>query len=330
MGPGALAQVLRCLPSSEDPDYLNRDVPFADTGIYRLSKETALVQTVDFFTPVVDDPYLFGQIAAANSLSDIYTVGAKPLTALNIICFPSRKVPLDVMAAILRGGYDKIREAGAVLVGGHSIDDLEPKYGLAVTGLVDPRRLIDSSLAKQGDCLVLTKPLGTGVITTALKGGILTEAEAAETLMGMAALNDTAAEVFFRVGVTACTDVTGFGLLGHLIEILENCRAGAVLETDRIPLYPGTDEMAKQGLIPAGAYRNLGYYRKALLSAGTDGDGKQDERMLLYTDPQTSGGLLAAVQRDRLNLLLEALQEKGVTGWVIGELTEASGMITLR
>lgn len=327
MGPGALAQVLCRLPASDDPAFLNRDQHYADAGVYRLAEDTALVQTVDFFTPVVDDPYLFGQIAAANALSDVYAMGGRPLTALNLICFPSAAGSLETMAEILKGGYDKIREAGAALVGGHSVDDPEPKYGLAVTGLVDPRKMITSAGARPGDRLVLTKPLGTGVITTALKGAVITEREAKEAIAGMAALNAPAARAMLECGVSAATDITGFGLLGHLHELLVSSGLGAALDGRALPFYPRTAELAAQGLIPGGAYRNLDYFRENL---SVERAGDLEDRLIMLADPQTSGGLLIAVSSVRLGELLGALEKRGVKGYLIGELVEGpAGKITL-
>jgi selenide, water dikinase len=304
----------------DDPAYLNREQHFADAGVYRLTDELALVQTVDFFTPVVDDPYKFGQIAAANSFSDVYAMGGKPLTALNLICFPSSKQPLSIMEEILKGGFDKIREAGAALIGGHSIEDPEPKYGLAVTGVIDPRKMITGTGARPGDRLVLTKPLGTGVITTALKGEIFTAEEAAEAIDGMAALNAAAGEAMIEQGASACTDITGFGLLGHLNELLISSNLSARLDSSAVPFYPGALEAAAQGLIPGGAYRNLDYYRDKVKWEGDPEAG--EDFMILFADPQTSGGLLIAIPPERLEALLSSLEQSGVTARAIGAIEQ--------
>lgn len=286
------------------------------------------MQTVDFFTPVVDDPYMFGQIAAANALSDVYAVGGRPLTALNLICFPAEKCSLDAMERILRGGFDKVREAGAVIVGGHSVDDPEPKYGLAVTGLVDPQKMITSEGAKPGDRLVLTKPLGTGIITTALKGEALSACDAADTVKGMASLNADASAAAVEAGASAVTDITGFGLAGHLNELLIASGLSAELDYSRIPYYPGTLEMASRGMIPGGAYRNLEYFGSAVTWQG-DPEEKED-RLILLADPQTSGGLLMAVRPDRLQRLLDDLARRGAAGFVIGETVAGTpGRITI-
>ena len=313
------------MPSADDPAYLNRRQHYADAGVYRLSEETALVQSVDFFTPLVDDPYLFGQIAAANAFSDLYALGAKPLTALNLVCFPSTKQPLTVLEKILQGGFDKTREAGAVLVGGHSIDDEEPKYGLAVTGLVDPRRLITGADVRPGDRLYLTKPIGSGIVATAFKGGQITDGEAEETWLGMAALNAGAAEAALEAGATAITDITGFGLLGHLHEMLITARAGAVIDPAAVPLYPGVREAATAGLIPGGTYRNRDYFKKWVQCKGEE----QARELILY-DAQTSGGLLIAVPAARSDVLSAALRKRSLLIAPIGEIADdLPGRITL-
>ncbi len=316
------------MPSIDDPNYLNRDQHYADAGVYRLSDEMALVQSIDFFTPVVDDPYLFGQIAAANAFSDLYAMGAKPLTALNLVCFPAERQPLKILEEILRGGFDKIREAGAVLIGGHSVDDAEPKYGLSVTGLVDPQRMITSGGARPGDLLFLTKSIGTGIINTAIKGGQLKESEAAETLQGMAALNAAAAAAMVEAGASAATDITGFGLLGHLHEMLIASGAGAAIKKEAIPLYPRAKEMAESGFIPGGAYRNLRFYEKAINWLGAEEE-KADWLTILF-DPQTSGGLLIAVPRQQAGALLSGLDSRNIKGFHIGEINgNRAGEITL-
>lgn len=312
--------MLRSLPKFDDPNYLNREQHFSDAGIYRISETHALVQSVDFFTPIVDDPYLFGQIAAANALSDVYAMGGKPLTALNIICFPTSCQPLEIMETILRGGYDKVKEAGAVVVGGHSIEDPEPKYGLSVTGLVEISQLITGSGAHPGDQLVLTKPLGTGIINTAVKGEMIAENEADLVTGMMATLNAAASEAMLESGVLACTDITGFSLLGHLHEMLVSSSVSAVLEYDRIPFYPRVKEMAAMGMIPAGAYRNLDYLLPHLNWQGPVE--VKDDALIMMADPQTSGGLLAAVNPAKIASFLAALKTRKTLGQVIGHITE--------
>lgn len=328
MGPGALAEILEHLPRFEHPDLLvGCGVP-DDAGVYRLRPDLALVQTVDFFTPVVDDPYIFGQVAAANALSDIYAMGATPLTALNLVAFPICTLGVPVLQEILRGGGDKVAEAGAVILGGHSIDDDEPKYGLAVTGTAHPGRIVTNQGARPGDWLVLTKPLGTGVLATALKAGLL-DAEAEHLLeASMTALNAGAARAMQRVGVNACTDITGFGLLGHLRELA--CNSGVDLEVDAttVVYLPQARKLAGQGIIPAGAYRNREALASSVEVSGTVGPADLD---LLY-DPQTSGGLLLSVAETKKEELLAALRQEGimrpgVIGRVVGS---GAGKIMVR
>lgn len=277
----------------------------------------ALVQSIDFFTPVVDDPYLYGQIAAANALSDIYTVGGRPLTALNLVGFPC-SLGTDLLTRILQGGADKVIEAGAVVVGGHSVQDDEPKFGLAVTGLVDPRRMVTTVGAKAGDVLILTKPLGTGLLTTALKGEVLEEKDIPETLAGMATLNRRSSEIMMEVGVSACTDVTGFGLLGHALEMAEASGVCLEMEGNALPAYPRSLEMADMGLVPEGSYANRAYYLPKVEQADRVARAVLD----LVADPQTSGGLLMAVPEGRADQLCERLRADGGSAFVIGRVLE--------
>jgi len=309
--------VLRQLPTFEDENLLSAAIPFADAGVYRLDDDRALVQSVDFFTPVVDDPLSYGRIAAANALSDIYAMGGRPLTALSLVGFPAC-LDRAILVEILRGGVEKVKEAGAVIVGGHTVDDEEPKVGLAVTGLVDPKRLVSTVGARPGDALVLTKPLGTGILATALKGEVLAEADMREAIAGMETLNRAACEAMLAVGVHACTDITGFSLLGHALELAE--ASGVLIELDAtaLPLYPQVREMAAMGLIPAGSYNNRQHYLPQVIS----GSGLPPELLDLIADPQTSGGLLLAVAAERLDALLAALGERGTNGWVVGRAEE--------
>jgi len=275
------------------------------------------VQSVDFFTPVVDDPLAFGRIAAANALSDLYAMGARPLTALNLVGFPSC-LQREVLVDILRGGAAKLAEAGAVLVGGHTVEDDEPKYGLAVTGLVDPARLVSTVGARPGDQLVLTKPLGTGILVTALKGEVIGEEQMIEAIRGMETLNREASAAMLEVGVHACTDITGFGLLGHGMEMAEASRVGIILEVDTLPVYPLVQDMAAIGLVPAGSYHNREHYLPGVVNR----DHLQPELVDILADPQTSGGLLMAVAPDKAAALHTALVSRGVDGWTIGRVTE--------
>lgn len=286
------------------------------------------MQTIDFFTPVVDDPYQFGEIAAANALSDVYTMGAKPITALNLVAYPVCELGTDTLKAILQGGSDKVAEAGAVLLGGHSVEDEEPKYGLAVTGIIHPDKIITNSGAREGDLLVLTKPLGTGVLVTALKGGLLSLEEEENLAKGMAALNATAANVMRSVGVHACTDITGFGLLGHLREMAENSSVDMNVDLTSVPLLPRAEELAGEGLIPAGAYRNREHFEDHIEIRG-----KLKQALLdILFDPQTSGGLLIAVPQERGDQLLSGLRRSGIVDpRVIGHvLGSGTGKIIVR
>lgn len=288
-----------------------------DAAVYRLSDDLALVQTVDVFTPIVDDPYQYGAISVANALSDVYAMGARPLLALNIVGFPRGKLPMEILGEILQGGAAKAAEAGVLIVGGHSIDDPEPKYGLAVTGTVHPQRLITNAGGRPGDVLVLTKPLGLGVITTGIKQDKTPPEVADEAIRVMGVLNRAASEAMVEVGVSACTDITGFGLLGHLQEMAEASGTAARISAGQIPFLPQAHTLARQGAIAGGTVRNVEYLRDTV-----DYDERLDEQTrLLLADAQTSGGLLIAVAPQRLSLLDEALHRRGVApvahiGWL--------------
>ncbi len=277
------------------------------------------MQTVDFFTPIVDDPYAFGQVAAANALSDVYAMGGRPLCALNIVCFPSRTMPIEVLREILRGGLDKLREAETVLAGGHSIDDAELKFGLAVTGTIHPDRIWTKAGARVGDQLILTKPLGTGVVNTAVKRERASAEASSAALASMSALNRRAMERLLEGEVHACTDVTGFGLLGHACEMIEGSAVGYRLEAARIPLLPEALAYAEAGLKPGGLARNR-EFRAPLVELAPSLPAPLAE--LLY-DPQTSGGLLAAVPATRAPALVEALRGDGLEAAAIGEVVAA-------
>ena len=293
-----------------------------DAGVYRLRQDLALIQTVDFFTPIVDDPYSFGKIAAANSLSDIYAMGGKPLTAMNIICFPIRAMDISVLQEILKGGLDKIKVAGALLVGGHSVEDDELKYGLAVTGVVHPERVITNRGAQPGNRLILTKPIGTGIINTAIKGNLVEAGIINEVTEIMATLNRIAAETFQKFIVTACTDVTGFGLLGHACEMIEDGSVGLKIYTDRVPVIEGVLNLARMGIVPGGTHRNKDFRKDRLMGAE-----KVEPALLdILFDPQTSGGLLIAVQEADAQDLIVQLRKNGVTyAGLIGEFVKESG-----
>ncbi len=313
--------MLRHLPKPSDPNLLLGLGTDDDAAIYRLSDELALVQTVDVFTPIVDDPYQFGAIAAANALSDVYAKGGRPLLALNIAGFP-RTLPLDILAEILRGGADKAAEAGVMIVGGHSIDDPEPKYGLAVTGLVHPARFIANAGARPGDALYLTKPLGIGVITTGIKQERTPPDVAAEAVRVMGILNRAASEAMTLVGVHAATDVTGYGLLGHLHEMVAASGVGAQISAAAVPVIDGARHLAGTGAVAGGTTRNLEWLKdKVRWAPGID-----EVTQLLLADAQTSGGLLIAVAPERAQALESALQARGVeTIARIGEFAPRDG-----
>ncbi len=293
-----------------------------DAGVYRINEDVALIQTVDFFTPVVDDPYSYGQIAAANALSDVYAMGGKPLTAMNIICFPTERLELSVLAEILRGGADKIKEAGTILVGGHSVEDNEPKYGLSVTGIVHPAKVVTNAGAKPGDVLVLTKPLGIGIITTAIKGGLASPEEIALAVKVMAALNKEAAEAMLEVGVNGCTDVTGFGLLGHALEMAQASRVSMTIFAARVPVLNPVYSYLTIGIVPAGTRKNLKYVKKFVEFSPDVAESEQ----LILADAVTSGGLLISVPGAKGGDLIEKLHARGITeAAIIGEVSLNGG-----
>ena len=274
-----------------------------DAGVYLLNPSVALIQTVDFFTPIVNDPYIFGQIAAANALSDVYAMGGSPLTALNICCFPIADIDKAVLRKILQGGIDKVHEAQAALAGGHSVEDPELKYGLSVTGVVHPDRIITNAGLVPGQELILTKPLGTGIIATALKGKIADPKSVQEAVDVMCQLNAGACRVMQEVGVRGGTDITGFGLLGHGMELAQASKVGLTIYAEKAPLLSQAREMASMGLVPAGSKRNLKYAGEALRIGG-----KADQVLLdLLADAQTSGGILMGVAPDRLAQATERL-----------------------
>ena len=264
MSPGDLGEVLRGLPPIEDPKVIVGTSTRDDAAVYRLNDETALVQSVDVFTPVVDDPYIFGQVAAANSLSDIYAMGARPIFAVCLIGFPVDKLPISDMGEILRGGIDKAREAGIEVAGGHSLEDNEPKYGLCVTGMVHPDRIFRNSSARPGDVLILTKPLGSGVLAHAIKKGRASEGEIREVVEVMARLNRDACEAMLEVGASACTDVTGFGLLGHLVEMVQGSGVSARIRASRVPVLGSVRSRVRDGICPGGTRKNLDFFGKYL------------------------------------------------------------------
>ncbi len=299
-----------------------------DKGVYKLTEDLAIIQTVDFFTPIVNDPYTFGQIAVSNSLSDVYAMGGKPLLAMNIVCFPAQTLDISILKDILRGGADKMYEAKVVLIGGHSIDDTEIKYGLSVTGTVHPKQLITNSGAKAGDKLILTKPLGTGIITTALKAGAADEETVAKVTRCMATLNDKASELMQEIGVHACTDITGFGFLGHTVQLAQNSRVGININIASIPFFAEASEFAKRGLCAGGLRRNQEFYSSAVKFASQVPVYMRD----ILFDPQTSGGLLICLAPRKAESLLRRLKQAGVAKAAIaGEaVSEPKGVVTVR
>jgi selenide,water dikinase len=320
LGPGDLSKALEGLPSRSDPRLIVGHETMDDAGVFVLSDDLALVQTVDFFAPIVDDPYLFGQIAAANALSDVYAMGGEPLTALNIVGFPSGKLPLDVLHDILRGGIEKVHEAGAFVVGGHTIIDEELKYGLAVTGRADPRRLLTNAAARVGDRLILTKPIGTALLATAAKKGDLPEPEMRALGDSMRALNAQASKAALSVGATCATDVTGVGLLGHASHIAKASRVTLRFFVQRVPLLPGARAAADRGVRTGGADRNLAY-----LEPRVDWGKSSETDRVLMIDPQTSGGLLVSLNPERAARYLSLVPGATEIGEVVA--AGASGLV---
>ncbi|MBU1627482.1 selenide, water dikinase SelD [bacterium] len=316
MGPGDLAKALKGLNLKDDPNLLVGIGSSDDAGVYKLSEEIAIVQTLDFFTPIADDPLTFGMIAAANSMSDVYAMGGKPLTAMNIVCFPSGKMDISILRNILKGGAQKVHEAGAFLLGGHSVNDSELKYGLSVTGIINPHKLVTNIGGKPGDGLILTKPLGSGIITTAIKKEIADNKITDLVIQLMCTLNNIASTVMTEIGVNACTDITGFGLIGHLLEMLR-CEVGARIYADKIPILPKVLDFAEKGIMPGGTKKNRDYYTKLMI---TDVD---THIVDVLNDPQTSGGLLMAVPPDKVDLMLNKLTALGIIhASLIGHLTD--------
>lgn len=314
------------LPVFTDPHLLVGPENYDDAAVYKINDDQALVQTVDFLTPMVDDPFSFGQIAAANALSDVYAMGATPLTVMNIAAFPKCS-DLEVLGEILRGGAEKIREAGAVLVGGHTVDDQEPKYGLAVTGVAHPKDVLINGGAKSGDSLMLTKTLGNGILATAIKAGMLKKDAEQRAIADMAALNKDAAAAMKEAGIHGVTDVTGFGFLGHLGEMARASRLSPEVWAEELPVWDEAKEFAQMGIIPAGCYSN----RKHMDGRVSFGDEVPQFLQDIMFDPQTSGGLLMAVAPEKLERLILCLEKKNVGFRVIGEMKNGTpGAISVR
>ncbi len=317
MGPGALTEILQDLPNVKDRDLLVGYDSSDDAAVYRVSDDVAVIETVDFFTPIVDDPYLFGQIAAANALSDVYAMGGEPRVAMNLLCVPNC-LPKEDVRAILEGGHSKAVEAGCVIAGGHTIQDNEPKYGLCVTGFVHPERILKNVGAQPGDVLVLTKPIGSGVLTTALKADLISASSRDAVYAHMATLNKAAGDAVRQVSdVHACTDITGFGLLGHSFEMAEGSGVTIRLHGKAIPLMDEALDMAGMGIIPSGAYRNTDYVKPHLAVLPS----AQQALLDLAADPQTSGGLLVALPREQAERLLSLLRPFAPWSAIVGEVS---------
>lgn len=310
-----------------DPNLLVGTETSDDAAVYRLTSELAIVQTVDYITPLVDDPFAYGQIAAANALSDVYAMGARPIVALNIVAFPATELPLDVLGEILRGGLEKAREAQVTVIGGHSVDDREPKYGMAVTGVIHPEAVLRNCTAQPGDRLILTKPLGMGIVSTAIKRDVAPADLVSRAVAIMTTLNRAAAAAVAAVGAHACTDVTGFGLLGHLHEMTAGSRVGARISLSRVPVLPEVWQLARDGVIPGGSRRNLAFAEPFVHFAAE----VAAEARLILADAQTSGGLLIAVPERKCASLLAALRDHGVAEMAeIGAIVDdATGTISV-
>lgn len=325
--PQYLEKILASLPVGNNPDLLVGTESSDDAAVYRINENQAIVQTVDFFTPIVDDPYDFGSIAATNAISDIYAMGARPLFALNIVAFPSKKLSGAILEQILKGAADKAAEAGISVVGGHSIDDEEPKFGMTVTGIIDPSRILTNNNAKAGDDLILTKAIGTGIISTAIRKEISSEKARDEAILSMKTLNRAAAEVIADFPVNTCTDVTGFGLMGHLSEITKGSRVGAEVYFHQVPFMDSVYELAQKGAVSGGTKGNLEYYSKWIQ---WDSDLDENQRYMLC-DAQTSGGLLISIPSEYTESLLDNLRARGVSqASKIGFITAGDGMIRAR
>ena len=320
VGAGTLVQLLEGFRTHSDPRLLVGYDRSDDASVYYLDENTALVQTTDFFPPIVDDPFLYGQIAAANAISDVYAMGGEPKLALNILCLPE-SMPREMVQELLRGGYDKAYEAGAIITGGHTIHGAEPIYGLAVSGFVHPKKILTNSGARPGDVLLLTKPLGVGVLTTAAKAGLADEAVMDRIYRQMATLNKAARDIMIKYRVHSCTDVTGFALLGHSFEMAQGSGCTVHIRTADVPYHPEAWEPARMGLLPAGAYRNRAYAEAGVTVHGSVSRTMQD---LLY-DPQTSGGLLMAVAEEDAEACLRELRDTIPAAAAVGYVTEKQG-----
>lgn len=316
IGPETLSKILDKLPKMSNENLLVGIETSDDAAVYKLTEDIAAIQTLDFFTPVVDDPYTFGAIAAANSLSDVYAMGGKPTVAMNIVCFPNC-LNIDVLGEILKGGADKVIEAGAVVIGGHTVEDDEPKYGLSVMGIVHPDKILKNHGCKVGDVLILTKPIGTGIVNTAIKAEIASKEVYNEAVKVMSTLNKYAGEIIVDYNINACTDVTGFGIMGHGYEMASASDITIKLFKDKIPVINGAREYAEMGLVPAGTYNNKGYLENKYKLV----DIPEWLEDILF-DPQTSGGLLISTPKDQVESMMERLMDLEIKSAIIGEVID--------
>ena len=309
---------MRDLPLIQDPNLLTGFEHAEDAGVYKLSAELALVQTIDFFTPTVDDPFTFGQIAAVNALNDVYAMGAKPLTAMNIVCFPIKTMDKSVLREVLRGGLDKMREAGVLLIGGHSVEDNEIKYGLSVTGVIHPDKVLFNRGAKAGDSLILTKPLGTGIISTAIKAEEASSDMVTKAISCMTQLNKKTSEMMIAAGdIHACTDITGFGFLGHACEMIEGSDVGMNINSAAVPIFTGLQELVETGFVPGGLYRNKNFRISQIEAGNTCPTWILD----ILFDPQTAGGLFFSLPHKQAQKLVEKMHHSGIgDAAVVGEV----------
>ena len=309
---------MRDLPLIHDPNLLSGFEYAEDAGVYKISADLAIVQTVDFFTPTVDDPFTFGQIAATNALNDIYAMGAKPLTAMNIVCFPIKAMDISVLREVLRGGLDKMREAGVLLIGGHSVEDNEIKYGLSVTGVVHPDKVLFNRGARIGDKLILTKPLGTGIISTAIKAQEASDKQMNQAINSMSSLNKKSSEIIIKEGnVHACTDITGFGLLGHACEMIEGSDVGMKIDSAAVPVFDGVRKLLETGFVPGGLYRTKDFRLNQIVKEKTCPDWLFD----VFFDPQTAGGLFFSLPGNKAQKIVKKMHTAGITdAAVVGEV----------
>ncbi|MBA4395807.1 MAG: selenide, water dikinase SelD [Syntrophus sp. (in: bacteria)] len=328
MGPEDLHAALQALPLISHPNLIAGMENAEDAGVYRLTDDLAIVQTLDFFTPIVDDPYTFGQVAAVNALSDVYAMGGQPLTAMNIVCFPVKKMDIAILQQILLGGLSKMREAGVTLVGGHSVEDDELKYGLSVTGVIHPQKVLLNRGGRPGDRLILTKPIGTGIVSTAVKAGMAGEGLTAKSIRCMTTLNKIAAELMTATsGVHACTDVTGFGFLGHACEMVQNSGVGMAINAAAVPFFAEIRDLVEDGIIPAGLHRNRNFRLHMIDRA----EGVPDWLVDILFDPQTAGGLLISLGADQAQGLVTKMHAQGLSdAAIVGEIVaEPAGRIQL-